>query len=143
MENEVKKSIWKKWWFWSAIVFAVIIIASAGGNEPNNQPVTQQSSTREQPQKQIEPEEFKAEASKEAKPTEELDKTNTPNTTFTETEPEPASKNICDCSANVYNCSDFSTQAEAQECFKYCGGTDNDIHKLDRDKDSVVCESLK
>lgn len=47
------------------------------------------------------------------------------------------------CSQNTYNCSDFTTQAEAQAAFESCGGVDNDIHQLDRDKDGVVCESLK
>jgi len=26
----------------------------------------------------------------------------------------------CDCSENIYNCSDFSTQSEAQRCYEYC-----------------------
>ena len=47
-----------------------------------------------------------------------------------------------DCSHNAYNCSDFKTQAEAQEVFEYCGGSANDIHKLDRDGDGRVCETL-
>jgi len=46
------------------------------------------------------------------------------------------------CSHNAYNCSDFSTQAEAQAVFEYCGGVTNDIHRLDRDKDGLACESL-
>lgn len=33
----------------------------------------------------------------------------------------------CDCSANIYNCSDFKTQKEAQALFECCGGVDNDI----------------
>lgn len=47
------------------------------------------------------------------------------------------------CSYNAYNCSDFSSQAEAQTTFEACGGTGNDIHQLDRDGDGRVCESLK
>jgi micrococcal nuclease len=47
------------------------------------------------------------------------------------------------CSRNAYNCSDFKTQAEAQAAFNACGGTANDVHQLDRDKDGRVCESLK
>ena len=46
------------------------------------------------------------------------------------------------CSTNTYNCSDFKTQAEAQTAFEFCGGTTNDVHKLDRDDDGRVCESL-
>ncbi len=46
------------------------------------------------------------------------------------------------CSTNVYNCGDFSSQEEAQEVFETCGGTDNDVHWLDGDKDGIACESL-
>jgi len=46
------------------------------------------------------------------------------------------------CSSNAYNCSDFKTHAEAQAVFEYCGGVDNDIHKLDSDGDGQSCESL-
>jgi len=46
------------------------------------------------------------------------------------------------CTKNLYNCSDFSTQAEAQSAFEACGGVTNDIHRLDRDRDGVACESL-
>ena len=45
-----------------------------------------------------------------------------------------------DCSSNVYNCGDFTTQEEAQEVFDYCGP--EDIHGLDNDGDGEVCESL-
>jgi len=48
----------------------------------------------------------------------------------------------CRCDSNIYNCVDFSTQAEAQALFECCGGTSNDVHKLDRDGDGKVCESL-
>lgn len=46
------------------------------------------------------------------------------------------------CSANTYNCTDFSTQKQAQEVFLTCGGIDNDIHRLDQDGDGIACESL-
>ncbi len=46
------------------------------------------------------------------------------------------------CSYNAYNCSNFSTHAEAQEAYEFCGGVSNDIHRLDRDKDGLACESL-
>jgi len=48
----------------------------------------------------------------------------------------------CECSSNLYNCSDFTTHDEAQLLFECCGGINNDIHRLDRDKDGMVCESL-
>lgn len=44
-----------------------------------------------------------------------------------------------DCAKNAYNCSSFSSHAEAQYVFNLCG---TDIHKLDRDGDGSVCESL-
>jgi len=47
-----------------------------------------------------------------------------------------------ECSANVYNCSDFSTQLDAQAAYEACGGTSKDVHELDRDGDGKVCESL-
>ena len=53
----------------------------------------------------------------------------------------PAS-GLYNCLQNAYNCSSFKTQAEAQYVFELCGGDKNDIHKLDRDGDGRVCESL-
>ena len=50
----------------------------------------------------------------------------------------------CDCSGNIYNCSDFSTQSEAQRCYEYCLEQKGyDVHRLDRDKDGIACESLQ
>jgi micrococcal nuclease len=46
-----------------------------------------------------------------------------------------------DCSQNAYNCSSFKTHREAQYVFELCGGSANDVHKMDSDKDGVVCES--
>ena len=46
------------------------------------------------------------------------------------------------CTTNTYNCKDFTTQAEAKRVFDYCGGVSNDVHKLDSNKDGIVCESL-
>lgn len=41
-----------------------------------------------------------------------------------------------------YDCSDFSTQDEAQEFFESEGGPGDDYHNLDRDSDGIACESL-
>ena len=41
-----------------------------------------------------------------------------------------------------YNCSDFTTQKEAQVFFESEGGPKEDYHNLDRDSDGVACESL-
>lgn len=41
-----------------------------------------------------------------------------------------------------YNCSDFSTQNEAQKFFDAKGGVAKDINRLDGDKDGVPCTSL-
>ena len=47
------------------------------------------------------------------------------------------------CSYNAYNCSDFKTQAEAQRVYDYCmKKVGYDVHRLDKDKDGVACESL-
>jgi len=40
------------------------------------------------------------------------------------------------------DCSDFTTQREAQRFFESEGGPKTDFHNLDRDKDGVVCETL-
>jgi micrococcal nuclease len=46
------------------------------------------------------------------------------------------------CSSDTYNCSDFSSQEEAQSVFDLCGGADNDVHGLDVNGDGKACESL-
>jgi len=46
------------------------------------------------------------------------------------------------CSSNTYNCTDFSTHAEAQTVFEACGGASNDVHELDREGDGLACEGL-
>lgn len=57
--------------------------------------------------------------------------------------PVPPPTVVCDCSGNIYNCSDFSTQVQAQACYDYCVGQGRgDIHRLDRDNDGIACESL-
>lgn len=65
----------------------------------------------------------------------------TPQTQST-TESKPVTSGNYICSYNAYNCSNFATQKEAQAAFEACGGINNDVHGLDRDKDGVVCESL-
>jgi len=54
----------------------------------------------------------------------------------------PPSMSGYSCSENLYNCGDFSTHAEAQAVYEMCGGVNNDIHRLDGDKDGEACESL-
>ena len=59
--------------------------------------------------------------------------------------PEPASQKKAtqyQCSSDSYNCGDFNIQATAQEAFIQCGGTSNDIHRLDQDGNGVACETL-
>lgn len=58
------------------------------------------------------------------------------------TESKPVQNNSYTCSANIYNCPDFATHVEAQEVFEACGGTSNDVHRLDQDKDGLACETL-
>ncbi|GEM_PF-1357125 len=56
--------------------------------------------------------------------------------------PSPAAP-VCDCSGNLYNCSDFPTQAAAQACYNYCKSLGRgDVHRLDADHDGIACESL-
>ena len=54
----------------------------------------------------------------------------------------PAS--VCDCSGNLYSCSDFNTHNEAQACYAYCiGVVGSDVHRLDgSDTDGLACEGL-
>ncbi len=42
-----------------------------------------------------------------------------------------------------YNCSDFSTQRQAQAFYIKNGGPFRDPHGLDWDRDGVACESLR
>ena len=47
------------------------------------------------------------------------------------------------CDYDAYNCSDFTTQKEAQKVYRKCLKSFGDVHDLDRDKDGVACEALK
>lgn len=48
-----------------------------------------------------------------------------------------------DCSGNYYNCSDFTSQEQAQTVYDYCIANGyGDVHKLDWDKDGIACEAL-
>lgn len=74
--------------------------------------------------------------------------TNTPEPTPTELpaatpSPTPTAGLLFICTSDAYNCSDFSTQAGAQEVFNYCTERGfGDIHRLDFDGNGVACESL-
>jgi Excalibur calcium-binding domain len=48
---------------------------------------------------------------------------------------------VCD-EGNVYNCSSFANQAEAQEVFEACNWEGNDIHGLDKDNNGIACQSF-
>jgi len=71
--------------------------------------------------------------------------TNTPQPTAT---PQPAATNtpqpgVCLCTGNLYNCSDFSSEAAAQACYNHCVSVGaGDIHRLDENNNGVACESL-
>lgn len=58
--------------------------------------------------------------------------------------PTPTPANVvCDCSGDVYNCPDFTTQTQAQACYNYCMQvTGRDVHGLDGDDDGQACETL-
>lgn len=58
--------------------------------------------------------------------------------------PAPAPQAVCSCSGADYDCNDFGSWAAAQDCFVYCLQTVGyDVHRLDRDNDGVVCESMR
>jgi hypothetical protein len=76
--------------------------------------------------------------------------TNPPPTNPPPTNPPPTSQppttqppsGVCNCSID-YNCSDFATHKEAQECFESCGGSPAyNWSGLDRDRNGIACESL-
>ncbi len=48
-----------------------------------------------------------------------------------------------DCTADIYDCSDFESQNEAQQVFEYClENTGFDIHKLDRNINGKACDQF-
>lgn len=62
---------------------------------------------------------------------------------LTPTPPVEPTPGPCNCSGDLYNCSDFTSQSSAQACYEYClAVTGLDIHRLDVDSDGVACESL-
>jgi len=78
---------------------------------------------------------------KTPKPTATAKPTKTPKPTATATR-EP-SGNCSTCAADVYNCSDFGSQEDAQACFDYCmEQVGYDVHNLDGDDNGIACESL-
>jgi hypothetical protein len=49
-----------------------------------------------------------------------------------------------DCTSDLYNCSDYTTQAEAQAVYDYCMiEVETDVHVLDADENSLACEELE
>lgn len=49
----------------------------------------------------------------------------------------------CSCSGDLYDCSNFTTRAEAQTCYQTCLALGSgDIHRLDRNNDGQACEAL-
>ena len=47
-----------------------------------------------------------------------------------------------DCTYDRYDCDDFADRAQAQDAYEACGGTENDIHSLDQDKDGIFYTDL-
>lgn len=78
-------------------------------------------------------------------PTNTPQPTNTPvsQPTFTPVPTQPPPGNCTVCTSNVYNCTHFATQAQAQACHDYCWSiVGYDVHQLDADGDGEACESL-
>lgn len=74
-------------------------------------------------------------------PTATPTETDTP--TVTPTSTETTQNGPCSCAGDLYNCSDFSTHAQAQACFNWCESQGRgDVHHLDSDGDGDACESL-
>jgi hypothetical protein len=47
----------------------------------------------------------------------------------------------CDCSGDLYDCSDFALPKEAQSCYELCKALGKgDVHHFDKDGDGTVCE---
>lgn len=45
------------------------------------------------------------------------------------------------CEENIYNCTDFASQDEAQQLHDFCWYSTNiDVHRLDPDRDGIACE---
>jgi len=57
------------------------------------------------------------------------------------TTPPGSSPATCQCTSDLYSCSDFLTHDEAQACYDYCRGQGKgDVHHLDSNNDGVACE---
>lgn len=78
-------------------------------------------------------------------PTATATRTSTPTATATRTATPTATTAPapCLCSADLYNCTDFACQGQAQTCFSYCWNLGyGDVHNLDSDDDGIACEGL-
>ena len=54
--------------------------------------------------------------------------------------PTPTPVPVCPCHADLFGCSDFDTQTDAQACYDYCLSQGaGDVHMLDWDKDGYAC----
>ena len=54
--------------------------------------------------------------------------------------PTPTPVPVCPCHADLFDCSDFDTQADAQACYDYCLSQGaGDVHMLDWDTDGYAC----
>jgi len=47
-----------------------------------------------------------------------------------------------ECTQETLDCDDFEYQEDAQDYYEKCGGVENDVSGLDRDKDGIACEML-
>lgn len=69
-----------------------------------------------------------------------VEETPTPAPTITPTPSPTPTFAPCTCTGNLYNCTDFTTTAEAQACFNLCQTTIGvDIHRLDFNSDGLAC----
>jgi hypothetical protein len=50
------------------------------------------------------------------------------------------------CDVDFYNCNEFETRNEAQRVYDYCKRVNSenpDIHRMDSNRDGIVCEALE
>ncbi|MFH1720940.1 MAG: S-layer homology domain-containing protein, partial [Patescibacteria group bacterium] len=51
---------------------------------------------------------------------------------------------VYDCTSDLYNCADYTTEAEAQAVYDYCmTEVATDVHALDADENGLACEELE
>lgn len=123
-----------KWWVVGGVILLLLLVGGYIFTRPNQvSPITPTPVPTESDPTQPPPTQTPLPTQTPIIPTAESQATPLP-----EAEPTP----VCSCQANQYDCSDFSTQNEAQACFDFCMPSSGDVHFLDSNQDRQACESL-